>query len=51
MNTSPSLNRIAMEDPNPFRNPDPDDAPVPEGDPTRQAPIEEPPKKQPQQRT
>ena len=38
----------AMEDPNPFNHPDPENDPVPEDDPARQAPIEEPPKKQPQ---
>lgn len=39
---------LETEDPNPFKEPDPTDAPVPEDDPTRQAPIEEPPRKQPQ---
>jgi hypothetical protein len=39
---------VALEDPNPFNDPAPDDAPVPKDDPTRQAPVEEPPKKQPQ---
>jgi hypothetical protein len=41
--------RTLAEDPNPFRDPGPDGDPVPEDDPARQAPIEEPPKKQPQQ--
>jgi hypothetical protein len=42
--------RTLAEDPNPFSDPAPDGEPVPEDDPARQAPIEEPPKKQPQQR-
>jgi hypothetical protein len=43
-----SLSRALMEDPNPFNDSVPDDDPLPEDDPTRQAPVEEPPKKQPQ---
>jgi hypothetical protein len=48
MKSLTARNCIALEDPNPFNAPNPDDAPVPEDDPTRQAPVEEPPKKQPQ---
>lgn len=42
------MSRCGTEDPNPLNEPNPADAPVPEDDPTRQAPIEEPPRKQPQ---
>jgi len=42
--------RDRLEDPNPFNDPDPNDVPMPPDDPARQAPIEEPPKKQPQKR-
>ena len=45
-----SLSRAFMEDPNPFKDPVPDEDPLPEDDPARQAPVEEPPKRQPQQR-
>jgi hypothetical protein len=41
---------MKLEDPSPFNEPAPHDAPVPKDDPTRQAPVEEPPKKQPQWR-
>jgi hypothetical protein len=40
--------RLQTEDPNPFKEPDPTDTPVPDDDLTRQAPIEDPPIKQPQ---
>jgi hypothetical protein len=46
--TSTNRRLLGVEDPNPFNTPDRDDAPVPEDDPTREAPVEEPPKKQPQ---
>jgi len=46
MNSSIACAR--MEDPNPFNQPSPVDDPMPDDDPARQAPVEEPPKKQPQ---
>ena len=48
MNSSIALIAGATEDPNPFSDPAPDGEPMPQDDPARQAPVEEPPKKQPQ---
>jgi hypothetical protein len=48
MNRSTAPIAGTTEDPNPFSDPAPDGEPLPQDDPARQAPVEEPPKKQPQ---